>query len=340
MSESQVPSGESQNTNLHQESSPGYELQESSTMGLKIAIIVVVLFAGIAAGYGWLQHDGAQQLAAERADLRASLAQAKGQEDALTAKVNAMSAALAEEQAARTQAAALENGNQEPAKNEQFLPRTSEAIHHRAHTKVAHGAPPDDPRWKQIQNQLGDQQKELTESQKQIAETQANLERAKSDLDGNIQSARKDLGGDIARNHEELVSLEKKGERTYYEFNFERSKTYHHTGPISLALRKADAKHAFCDLQLLVDDKEISRKHVNLYESITLYPEGHPLPLEVVVNHISKDSVQGYVSAPKYKTTNVSTVPSTSTTSTSASVNPPAPAVPEVKLEHREEGTH
>jgi hypothetical protein len=33
-------------------------------------------------------------------------------------------------------------------------------------------------------------------------------------------------------------------------------------------------------------------------------------------------------------------VPSTSTTSTSASVNPPAPAVPEVKLEHREEGTH
>ena len=82
----------------------------------------------------------------------------------------------------------------------------------------------------------------MADSQKQIAETQANLEQAKSDLEGNLQSARTELGGDIARNHDEVVALEKKGERNYYEFSFEKSKTYHHTGPISIALRKADSQ--------------------------------------------------------------------------------------------------
>ena len=68
-------------------------------------------------------------------------------------------------------------------------------------------------------------------------------------------------------------------------------------------LRKADSKHAYCDLQFLVDDKEITRKHVNLYELINYYPEGFPLPVEVVINHIDKNSVKGYVSEPKYRNT-------------------------------------
>jgi len=299
-------------------------------MGLKIAIVVFVLIAGIAAGYGWLQHGAARQLASERTDLRASLAQAKSQEDALTAKVNALSAAQAQEEAARAQA--------ETVKNEQPPPRTRQSPRHATHFAVARRAPVEDPRWNQIQQQLGDQQKELAESQKQIAETQANLQQAKSDMEGHLQSARTELGSDIARNHAELVALEKKGERNYFEFSFEKSKTYHHTGPISIALRKADPKHQYCDLHMLVDDKEISRKHVNLYESITLYPEGYPQPLELVINRIGKDSVHGYVSEPKYRSTEQAAAPAPP--ATAASVNPPAPAAPGIKLERREEGTH
>jgi hypothetical protein len=149
------------------------------------------------------------------------------------------------------------------------------------------------------------------------------------------------LGGDIARNHEQLVALEKKGERNYYEFNFPRSKTYHHAGPISLALIKANPKHEYCDLQMLVNDSAISRKHVNLYESINLYPEGYPMPLEVVINHISKDSVQGYVSEPKVRVRERSSVATPAAPApTTASVNPLAPAAPEMKLEHRQEDAH
>ena len=59
----------SQEPTLNPEHSQVEEFQEPSSMGLKIAIVVFVLIAGIAAGYGWLQHDAAQQLASERAEL-------------------------------------------------------------------------------------------------------------------------------------------------------------------------------------------------------------------------------------------------------------------------------
>ncbi|MGA2984209.1 MAG: hypothetical protein ABSG32_10350 [Terriglobia bacterium] len=340
MIEERTPPGESHGPTQSPEYSQVGEFQESSSAGPKIAIVVFVLIAGIAAGYGWLQHNAAQQLESERADLRASLAQAKSQEDALAAKVNALSAAQAQaqEEAARAPA--------ETVKNEQFLPRTSEVPRHTIHQAAARRVPVDDPRWKQVQQQLGDQQKELADSQKQIADsqkqiadTQANLDKTKSDLEGNLQSARTELGGDIARNHGELVALEKKGERTYYEFSFEKSKTYHHTGPISIALRKADAKHEYCDLVMVVDDKEITRKHINLYESITLHPQGYTQPLELVINRIDVDSVHGYVSEAKYRSTEQA-AGSVTQQPTSASVNPPAPAGAEVKLEHRDEAVH
>ena len=83
------------------------EFHEPSSMASKVVIVIFVLLAGFAAGYGWLQHSAVQQLAAERGDLSASLSQAKSQVDALTAKVNALSAAQAQEEAARAQADAV-----------------------------------------------------------------------------------------------------------------------------------------------------------------------------------------------------------------------------------------
>jgi hypothetical protein len=334
--EERMPSENSQQPILNPEQSPFEELREPSLTGLKLAVVLFILLACIAAGYGWLQHNTAQQLATERAELRASLALAKTQEDELTSKVNALTAAQAEAQsqqdAARVQG---EMKADETVKNEQFPPRTSEAQSHRTHHAVARHAA-DDPRWKQVQQQLGDQQKQLADSQKQIADTQANLEKARTNLQADLASARTDLGGDIARNHDELVALQKKGERNYYEFSFEKSKTYHHTGPISIALRKSDTKHEYCDLQMVVDDKEITRKHVNLYESVSFYPEGYPQPLEVVINHIDKDSVAGYVSEPKYRANEQAPAPPT----TSASVNPPTPATADVQLERRNADAH
>jgi hypothetical protein len=72
---------------------------------------------------------------------------------------------------------------------------------------------------------------------------------------------------------------------------------------VGISLRKTNSKHEYCDLEMLVNDQELSRKHINLYEAVMLYPEGYPQAIELVINHIDKDSIHGYVSEPKYRAT-------------------------------------
>lgn len=140
-----------------------------------------------------------------------------------------------------------------------------------------------DPRWKKFQAQLDAQGKEIESTRDDLA------------------SARNDLEGSIARTHDELVVLQKKGERNYVEFDLDKSKNYHAEGPVGVSLRKANVKHQFADLELLVDDRKITKKHLNLYEPAVFYPTGERQAVELIVNSITKDHIHGYVSAPKYK---------------------------------------
>ena len=147
-----------------------------------------------------------------------------------------------------------------------------------------------DPRWKKIQTQLDAQGKQLDDQGKQIESTRQE-----------IASTRTDLEGSIAKTHEELVVLQKKGERNYYEFDLDKSKNFHTSGPIGISLRKANTKHQYADLELLVDDRQLSKKHLNLYEPATFYLFEERQQVELVVIGISKNHVHGYISAPKYK---------------------------------------
>jgi uncharacterized coiled-coil protein SlyX len=298
----------------------------SGNYGLKIAVVVLVLVASFGATYGFLERRTVQELASSRDELNASLAQARSQVDALAAKLSDV----------QTQVAAARAAAEAPKQEQASAPVATPTPRKSAHRAVAKRPPAEDPRWNQIQQQLGDQQKALAESKQQIAETQADLQQTKSELEQNLQSARSELGGSIARTHEELVALEKKGERNYYEFNIAKSKTYNHAGPVSISLRKVNDKRDFCDLDLMVNDSAISKKHVNLYESVTFYPEGYALPLELVINRIGKDFVHGYVSEPKYRPTQQATAPPSPPTTRSANT----PSVPEPSLAHRMEEAH
>ena len=140
-----------------------------------------------------------------------------------------------------------------------------------------------DPRWKKVQDQLDVQGKAIEATQQQLA------------------GARSDLEGSIARTHDELVVLEKKGERNYFEFDLDKSKHFQNVGGIGVSLRKANTKHDYADLELLVDDRQISKKHLDLYEPAVFYPAGEHQPLELIVIGISKNHIHGYISAPKYK---------------------------------------
>jgi hypothetical protein len=54
-------------------------------------------------------------------------------------------------------------------------------------------------------------------------------------------------------------------------------------------------------MMLLVDDNQLQKKSVNLYETVWISLSDRPLPIELVVNKIAKDHVEGYLSEPKYK---------------------------------------
>ena len=138
-------------------------------------------------------------------------------------------------------------------------------------------------RIKKIQSQLDQQGQEIAA--------------ARSDL----ASTRTELTGSIARTHDELVVLEKKGQRNYFEFDLTKSKEFKREGPLSLSLRKASAKHQYADLALIVEDRNLSQKHINLYQPVMFYQPDNGQPMEIVINEISKDHIHGYVSAPKYK---------------------------------------
>ncbi len=72
-------------------------------------------------------------------------------------------------------------------------------------------------------------------------------------------------------------------------------------GRNSSRLRKANTKHEYADLELLIDDLKLSKKHVNVYEPVVFYPGEDKAPVELVINNISKNHIHGYVSAPKYR---------------------------------------
>ncbi len=95
--------------------------------------------------------------------------------------------------------------------------------------------------------------------------------------------------------------LQKKGERNYYEFDIAKSKQFNFEGPMGVRLRKANLKHDYADLELMLDDRSLSQKHVNIYQPVMFYTPDTPQPIELVINSITKDHIRGYVSSPKYR---------------------------------------
>lgn len=115
-----------------------------------------------------------------------------------------------------------------------------------------------------------------------------------------LVSTRQNLEGGIARTHEELVVLQKKGERSYFEFDLDKTKQFQRTGPIALSLRKANTKHMYADLEIRVEDAQVSQKHVNLFQPVLFYTAEQGRPVELVINSIRHDHIHGYISAPRY----------------------------------------
>ncbi len=242
-----------------------------------IAAVIALCLVAVATAFIVDQHKMANQLSARNQELTTSLTQTRGQVQALGSELAAMK-------------------TQESAKAKKALAeRRRVSIEHRRR-RIRHRIvkKKDDPRWNQVET-------ELAEHQKAIDQTQQQVQAAKTELQNNLSSTRNELSGSIAKTHSELVALEQKGERSYYEFDLYKTKRFMRVGPIAVSLRKTNAKHQYCNLHLLVDDKELTKKHVNLYEPVVFYTDESGQPLEIVINSISRHHMHGYVSSPKYQ---------------------------------------
>jgi hypothetical protein len=153
--------------------------------------------------------------------------------------------------------------------------RTDRPAHRRARAE--------DPRWREVRSQLAEHQKQIESTQQDLANT------------------RTELQGSIARTHDDLVLLQKRGERNYYEFDLDKSGQFQREGSVGVRLRKANTKHEYADLELMVDDFKLSKKHVNIYEPVMFYNADNGRPVELVINSVGKNHIHGYVSEPKYK---------------------------------------
>jgi len=142
-----------------------------------------------------------------------------------------------------------------------------------------------------VKTDVGGVKTDLGKTQTDLATTISQLQAVRGDLT-NTNSV-------IARNHDELVLLEHKGDRNYYEFSLNKGQKKP-VGTISLELRKVDEKHNRFTLDVFADDKTYEKKDRNVNEPLQFYAGKNPGLYEIVINTInSKNQVSGYLSTPK-----------------------------------------
>lgn len=255
----------------------------ASVLGAVLVILLIVsvyLLRGVSR-----ERQRADDLANSNQLLHASLLQMQNTLQSVSQKLNT----LADQEASRAA---------QPVENPRRKPRLVSETSRVALTRERHD--PNDPRFQQLQSRINDQDQQIANTRQEVAQT-------RQDLTDQLHSTHDELNGAIAKNHDELVVLQKRGERNYYEFNLDKSKQFQHIGPVGLSLRKANTKHLYCDLALMVDDQQLEKKHVDLYEPLMFRLSDRPEPVEVVVNHIGKNEIKGYISEPKYKRAELAT---------------------------------
>jgi Flp pilus assembly pilin Flp len=134
-----------------------------------------------------------------------------------------------------------------------------------------------------------------------VSDTRTDLENTKKVLDAtraDLGMARSELGTLIARNHDDIETLRKLGDRNYFEFVLDKKQPQRVAG-VGLTLKKTNVKRHRFNLALVADDMEIEKKDRTVNEPIFFYLRGSKRFYELVVNKVESARVAGYISTPK-----------------------------------------
>ena len=179
---------------------------------------------------------------------------------------------------------------------------------------------------KENEEKIGAVATEVGGAKKDIETTKSDLEATKGKLDRSLG----DIGvmsGLIAHNRDDLEELRRRGDRNYYEFTLQRTKSPQRVGPVQITLNKVDPKKSKYTMTVFVDDRTIEKKDKTAGEPVQFYVKGSSrmAPYEIVVFDVGRSQATGYLATPKDSGGSAAPAPAASP---AAATTPPAPAKP------------
>jgi chromosome segregation ATPase len=145
----------------------------------------------------------------------------------------------------------------------------------------------------------------IAETNTDVSNVKSQVASTKSELDktiGDLKKVTGDLGitsGYVATNGKEIDMLRKLGERNIFEFKLAKAKAPQRVADVSLLLKKVDPKRNRFTFELTADDKLVEKKDRTINEPIQFMTSKAKQPYEIVINHVSKDLISGYLATPK-----------------------------------------
>jgi predicted nucleic acid-binding Zn-ribbon protein len=254
-----------------------------------IAVLFVVLFAGLAvlAYVGHSQQSRLEQdllhqqeqnkvLSAQLDQANSRLADLKGHLEVTEQKVGMTRSELAQ---ARSRSESIRKEQQ--------------ASDQKLTTELSQVKQESDEKILSVATEVGGAKKDIESTRTDLEATKGKLERATGDMGV--------MSGLIAHNRDDLEELRRRGDRNYYEFTVEKSKTPQRVGPVQMALNKADQKKSRYTVTVFADDRSIEKKDKTAGEPVQFYMRGatRMAPYEIVVFDVGKNQIKGYLSTPK-----------------------------------------
>src|SRR6266850_1561762 len=100
-----------------------------------------------------------------------------------------------------------------------------------------------------VASEVGGAKKDIEATKTDLEATKGKLERSLGDM--NVMS------GLIAHNRDDLEDLKRRGDRNYYEFTLQKTKTPQRVGPVQMSLNKTDPKKSKYTVTVVADDRTI-----------------------------------------------------------------------------------
>src|ERR1700719_4668358 len=254
-----------------------------------IAVLFVVLFAGLAVlayvGHSQqarleqdLSHQQEQNkvLSAQLEQANSRLADLKGHLEVTEQKVGMTRSELAQ---ARSRSEAIRKDQQA---SDQKLTSELSQVKQESEEKI-----------NSVATEVGGAKKDIESTRTDLEATKGKLERATGDMGV--------MSGLIAHNRDDLEELRRRGDRNYYEFTVQKSKTPQRVGPVQVTLNKTDQKKGKYTMTVFVDDRSIEKRDKTAGEPVQFYLKGSSrmAPYEIVVFDVGKNQIKGYLSTPK-----------------------------------------